>query len=71
MLQYTHFLQASNMDWTLLETEADFFSKLVLKVSRRFQEWHLLFPSGSRTPASLERKKKNAETLRVKSKVMK
>jgi len=47
MLQCAHFLQAPNMNWNLLETEADFLGKSLFKVSRRFQEWHLLFPSGS------------------------
>jgi len=44
MLQCAHFLQASNLNWNLLETEADFLSKSLFKVSR-YQEWHLLLRS--------------------------
>lgn len=70
MLQCAHFLQAPNMNWNLLETEADFLGNSLSKVSRRSQEWHLLFLSRSGTPTSLEKRKKNqkrdAETLRAK-----
>lgn len=62
MLQCAHFLQAPNMNWNLLETEADFLGNSLFKVSRRSQEWHLLFPSRSGTPSSLEEKKKSRNT---------
>lgn len=67
MLQCAHFLQAPNMNWNLLETEADFLGNSLFKVSRRSQEWHLLFRSRSRTPTSLEGKKKKERCRNTKS----